>query len=148
MDATWIGLGPLLVGGVLLYGGGEVLVRSAAQLGLRLGMSPLVVGLTVVAFGTSSPELAVSVDAALDDKGDVAVGNVIGSNICNVLGILGTAALVQPLAAPGILASDLWTMLGVSLLLLPLAWTGRHIVRREGALLLALYAGYVAVRAS
>ena len=315
MEPIWIGLGQLVAGGVLLYGGGEVLVRSAAQLGLRFGMSPLVVGLTVVAFGTSSPELAVSIGAALDGKGDVAVGNVVGSNICNIalilglcacirpvrvhmqllrfdvpvaigvavavfvlltdtligriegaalvaglvlyvavllilarrepesvnaefaaeesdraralpllaggiaaglallvwggdwfvagaadlarglgidealialtivaigtstpelatsliatlrghgdmavgnivgsnifngLGILGAAAIVRPLSAPGILTSDLATMLGVSLLLLPLAWTGRQIVRWEGALLLALYAGYIAVRA-
>ncbi len=316
MESTWIGLGQLLAGGVLLYGGGEVLVRSAAQLGLRFGMSPLVVGLTVVAFGTSSPELAVSIGAALAGKGDVAVGNVVGSNICNIalilglcavirpisvhmqllrfdvpvaigvavavlvlltdtlvgqiegvalvaglvlyvavllilarrepesvtaefaaeesdharslpllagglaaglvllvwggdwfvagaadlarglgisealialtvvaigtstpelatsliatlrrhgdmavgnivgsnifngLGILGAAAIVRPLSAPGILTSDLLTMLGVSLLLLPLAWTGRHIVRWEGALLLALYAAYIALRAA
>jgi cation:H+ antiporter len=315
MDSTWMGVGPLLAGGLLLYGGGEVLVRSAAQLGLRLGMSPLVVGLTVVAFGTSSPELAVSVGAAMTGVGDVAVGNVVGSNICNialilglcsairpihvhmqllrfdvpvaigvaalacvlladatlgriegialvaglllyvcvllvfarretapitaefaaeqsdhahsvallaagiaaglgllvlggdwfvdgavalarglgigealialtivaigtstpelatsliatlrghgdmavgnivgsnifnVLGILGVAALVRPLFAPGIFTSDLATMLGVSLLLLPLAWTGRHIVRWEGVVLLGLYAGYVALRA-
>ncbi len=316
MEATWIGLGQLLAGGILLYGGGEVLVRSAAQLGLRLGMSPLVVGLTVVAFGTSSPELAVSVGAALDGMGDVAVGNVVGSNICNialilglcacirpisvhmqllrfdvpvaigvagvafvllgdaalgrfegvvlvaglalyvtvllilasrepeavnaefaaeqsdharslpllaagvaaglgllvlggdwfvdgavelarglgigealialtivaigtstpelatsliatlrnhgdmavgnivgsnifnVLGILGTAAIVRPLSAPGIVTGDLIVMLGVSLLLLPLAWTGRHIVRWEGALLLGLYASYIAILAT
>ncbi len=75
----------------------EVLVRGASRLALRMGISPLIIGLTVVAFGTSSPELAVSVKSALDDQAGIAMGNVVGSNIFNVLFILGVAALIVPL---------------------------------------------------
>jgi hypothetical protein len=77
--------------------GAEALVRGASKLALSFGISPLVVGLTVVAFGTSSPEVAVSVDAVLDGKGDLALGNVVGSNIFNILLILGISALITPL---------------------------------------------------
>jgi len=87
----------LLIGIALLYLGGDALVRGAASLAYRLGMSPLVVGLTVVAFGTSAPELVVSVSSAIEGQGDIAVGNVIGSNICNVGLILGVAALLTPM---------------------------------------------------
>ena len=87
----------LLVGLALLTAGGEMLVRGASALALRLGLTPLIVGLTVVAFGTSSPELAVSLDAAVSGVGDIAVGNVVGSNICNIALILGLAALIRPL---------------------------------------------------
>jgi cation:H+ antiporter len=94
-------LGPLVLaaaGLVLLGAGGHLLVRGASGLSARLGISPLVVGLTVVAWGTSAPELAVSLGAALRGQGDIAVGNVVGSNIVNVLGVLGASALVAPLA--------------------------------------------------
>jgi cation:H+ antiporter len=87
----------LLAGLALLTAGGEFLVRGSAALALRLGLTPLIVGLTVVAFGTSSPELAVSLDATVGGLGDVAVGNVVGSNICNVALILGLAALIRPM---------------------------------------------------
>lgn len=97
MTATLITIAFLIGGGLLLYYGGELLVANAAQIGLRLGLSPLVVGLTIVSFGTSSPELAVSLSAALDGVSDVAVGNVVGSNICNIALILGLSALVQPI---------------------------------------------------
>ncbi|HMO18820.1 MAG TPA: calcium/sodium antiporter [Oligoflexia bacterium] len=90
----------LLGGAVALLVGGELLVRGASSFALRLGMSSLLVGLTVVAFGTSAPELFISVQSALDDKGDIALGNVIGSNTCNTLLILGLCALVAPLSVP------------------------------------------------
>lgn len=85
-----LGLGALVVGA-------ELLVRGASRLALSFGISPLVVGLTIVAFGTSAPEIAVSVGAMLDGKPDIAVGNVVGSNIFNVLFILGVSALIVPL---------------------------------------------------
>ena len=87
----------IALGFILLYLGGELLVRGAESLALRLGLSPLVVGLTVVALGTSSPELFVSVNAALDGLGDVALGNVVGSNICNIALVLGLAAMLRPI---------------------------------------------------
>lgn len=93
LDIGWI------VGGlVLLYFGAEWLVRGASELAIRFGISPLVVGLTVVAFGTSAPELVVSVKANLDGNGGMAVGNVVGSNICNIALVLGLGAVIFPLA--------------------------------------------------
>lgn len=97
MTISWAFL-LLAAGLVLLVAGGELLVRGAAGLAAAMRISPLVIGLTVVAFGTSSPELAVSVTSALTGQADVAVGNVIGSNIFNVLFILGVSALITPLA--------------------------------------------------
>ncbi|HLT05615.1 MAG TPA: sodium:calcium antiporter, partial [Pseudomonas sp.] len=88
----------LLAGLLLLASGAELLVRGAARLASRFGISPLVIGLTVVAFGTSAPETAVSVQAAVAGRGDLAIGNVVGSNIANVLLILGLTALIAPLA--------------------------------------------------
>ncbi|MFO7959759.1 MAG: hypothetical protein R6U94_02290, partial [Nitriliruptoraceae bacterium] len=85
------------LGGVLLVGGAELLVRGASRLALAAGISPLVVGLTVVAFGTSAPELAVMVGSTVTGQADVALGNVVGSNIFNILFILGLAALIRPL---------------------------------------------------
>ena len=135
----------MFLGGlVLLIAGGELLVRGASRLALALGLTPLVVGLTVVAFGTSSPELAVSVGAALSGTVDVALGNVVGSNIFNVLFILGAAALVTPLAVSRQLVIwDAPIMVGVSFLLLLLALDGQ-VSRLDGMLLVAGLAGYLA----
>ena len=126
----------LLVAGLaLLIGGAELLVRGAAALARRLGISPLVIGLTVVAFGTSSPELAVSIMSALGGQADLAVGNVVGSNIFNVLFILGLSALITPLVvARQLVRLDVPIMLAASLVLPVLAWNG-SIGRLEGLLL-------------
>jgi len=105
-----------------------------------------VIGLTVVAGGTSLPELATSAVAAMRRQADIALANVIGSNIFNVLGILGIAALVRPLTvAPALVASDMWWMLGFSLILLPMMLRGMRISRSEGTLLLAGYGVYLAL---
>lgn len=88
----------LVVGLILLVGGAALLVKSASKLATAAGISPLVIGLTVVAFGTSAPELAVSLQAGLSGQSDIALGNVVGSNICNVLLILGVSSLIMPLA--------------------------------------------------
>ena len=135
----------LILSLVLLFVGAEGLVRGSTSLALRAGLSRLMVGLTIVAFGTSSPELVVSVKAALSQQGDIAVGNVIGSNVFNVLGILGVASLVEPLHAPGIATLDLGAVIVFAALLLPLLFTKRLLQRAEGALLLALYGGYLFV---
>src|SRR6056297_2426555 len=92
----WILVGAI-AGLLFLLVGAEVLVRGASGLARRFGISPLVIGLTVVAFGTSSPELAVSLGGAFDQQGEIALGNVLGSNIFNVLMILGASALIAPL---------------------------------------------------
>ncbi|MFN3332121.1 MAG: sodium:calcium antiporter, partial [Caldilinea sp.] len=94
MWLSWL----LLTGGlVILVAGAELLVRGASRLAAALGIAPLVIGLTIVAFGTSAPEMAVSVQSALRGQADIALGNVVGSNIFNVLFILGLSALIVPL---------------------------------------------------
>ena len=104
-----------------LVAGASLLVRGASKLALSLGISPLVVGLTIVAFGTSAPEVAVSVGAVLDGKTDIAIGNVVGSNIFNVLFILGASALITPLVVNvQLIRQEVPIMIGASLLLLVL----------------------------
>jgi cation:H+ antiporter len=125
------------LGVIGLYGGGELLVRNASRLALTLGLSPLVIGLTVVAFGTSAPELAATLAAALRGAPELAVGNVIGSNIANVGLILGLMALVHPLATTwGFVRREVPFMLGATLLAFALFFDGRLGVP-EGAVLLA-----------
>lgn len=127
----------LLAGLLLLVLGAESLVRGAVKLAERLGISALVIGLTVVAFGTSAPELAVSVQASLSGSGDIAVGNVIGSNIANILLILGLSALVAPLVVSRQLVRlDVPVMVAAGALTALLAWDGR-IGRLDGCILLA-----------
>jgi len=125
--------------------GARLLVEGATTLAREVGLSETVIGLTVVAVGTSLPELATSVVAALRRQADVAFGNVVGSNIYNILGILGVTAAVHPLEVPARLAStDVWVMLAATGLLVAVSVTGWRVTRAEGAGLLALYAGYVA----
>jgi len=133
----------LMVGGLAaLVVGAEALVRGASKLALSFGISSLVVGLTVVAFGTSSPEIAVAVGAVLDGKVDLALGNVVGSNIFNVLFILGVSALITPLlVAQQLVRQEVPIMIGTSLLLFFLA-LDRGISRTEGLLFVVLLIGY------
>jgi cation:H+ antiporter len=108
-------------------------------------VSDAVVGLTVVAVGTSLPELVTSVVAALRREGAIAFGNVVGSNLYNILGILGITALVRPIPAPPqIAAVDVWVMLAATAALAIVAVTGWRVTRAEGGVLLAAYGGYVA----
>ncbi len=138
---TWL----LLAGGLaVLTAGAEVLVRGASRLAAAIGISPLVVGLTVVAFGTSAPELAVSVQSALRGQADIALGNVIGSNIFNILFILGLSALITPLVvAQQLIRLDVPVMIGVSVLVWALAFDGT-LGRLEGIVLAAGAVGYTA----
>ena len=131
------------VGGlVLLVGGAEILVRGAARLAAKSGISPLVVGLTVVALGTSSPEIAVSVASARSDSAGLALGNVIGSNIANVLLILGLAAVVTPLTVKSrLIRTDVPIMILASGVVLLLALDGA-LGRGDALVLFALLAGY------
>jgi len=132
-----------IAGLVLLVAGAELLVRGASSMAAALGMSPLVIGLTVVAFGTSAPEIAIAVGAAVKGQADVAIGNVVGSNIFNVLFILGVSALIVPLAvARQLIRQEVPVMLGASLLLLVLI-LDRSLDRLDGALLAALTLGYL-----
>ena len=132
-----------VVGGLaVLVVGSYLFVEGAVTLATRWGMSQMAIGLTIVAIGTSLPELATSLIASIKRQGDVAIGNIVGSNIFNVLGILGVAALVQPLEAPDLSWVDLGVMLLVSVALLPVVRSGGRISRGEGAGLLAVYIGY------
>ena len=134
----------LTVGLVLLLGGAELVIRGAARLAVATGLSPLVVGLTVVAFGTSAPELAIGIDAALSGAPAIAVGNVVGSNIANVLLVLGLSALVAPLrVARQLIRLDVPVMLAVSVLIMLLALDGR-IGRMEGGALVVVAITYTA----
>ena len=138
---------PLLIalgGLVIVVAGGSLLVNGAVALARGFGVSETVIGLTIVAVGTSMPELVTSVIAALKRQGDVAFGNVVGSNIYNILGIGGTTALIAPSQVPSEIAGfDAPLMVGVSVLLVIFAATGLRIARREGAVLVAGYAAYI-----
>lgn len=138
------GLAVLAVGGGLavLVGGATVLVDGAVTLARAAGLSEAVIGLTLVAVGTSLPELATSTVAAVRGQGDIAAGNVIGSNIFNLLCILGVAATVRPLAPGGIGIVDLAVMVGFAVAVLPMLVTARRLSRWEGAALLAGYLAY------
>jgi len=135
----------LVIGGLgLTIFGARLLVSSAVEIATALGVSETVIGLTVVAVGTSLPELVTSVVAALRRHTDIALGNIIGSNIFNVLFILGVTALVQPIPVPDeIIRLDIWVMLAATALLLVFAYSGRQIVRWEGSAFLVAYLGYV-----
>lgn len=133
-----------LGGLILVVIGGRFLVDGAVSLARGLGISETVIGLTIVAVGTSMPELVTSVVAGLRKQGDVAFGNIVGSNVYNILGIGGFTALIAPGAVPvEIVTFDNLVMIAVSLALVVFAWTGLKIARWEGAVLLTGYVGYV-----
>lgn len=139
-------LSALLVAGGLagLIGGARLTVSGAVAIAQALAVPRVVISLTVVAPGTSLPELATSVMAAMRGHADLAVGNVVGSNIFNVLFIMGVTAMIRPVAVPTMGQVDLLVMTAVSVVFLPLAVTGgRRIVRSEGAFLVVLYVGFV-----
>ena len=131
------GIGALVIGG-------QLLIDAAVAIAASAGVSQAVIGLTIVAVGTSLPEFAASVVAAIRGHGDIAVGNVVGSNLFNVLGILGIATLVTPLGRGAIDWITLGVFVGVAVLIVPLLYTGRRLSRVEGAGLLLVYGGYVA----
>lgn len=133
----------LTVGMAVLVAGAEYLVRGASRLAGSMGVSPLVVGLTIVAFGTSSPELAVSAMAAWTGSADIAVGNVVGSNIFNILFILGLSAMVAPLVvAQQLVRLDVPIMVGISVLLPVLGLDGK-IGHWDGLLLFSMLVAYI-----
>jgi cation:H+ antiporter len=137
-------LATLTAGLVALFVGGEVLVRGSVALASRLGISPLVIGLTIVGFGTSTPELLVSLNAALKGSPDIAVGNIVGSNIANILLILGVSAVIMPFAARfADLSRDLTVMILASLALLALGYWGT-VDRLSGTIMFLCLAGYIA----
>ena len=133
----------VIAGLALLVAGGHMLVTASVSLATALGVSEAVIGLTIVAVGTSLPELATTVIAAAKGHGDIAVGNIVGSNIFNVLGILGTTALIQPLRASGITWIDLGMMVLLAAVLMVFLWTRLRLERLEGVFLFGGYLVYV-----
>ncbi len=146
-DMSWPKIAMFLVLGLVgLPLGADLLVENASEIARRYGVSDEVIGLTLVALGTSLPELATTVMAALRRQADVALGNVIGSNMFNLLAIIGVAALIGPVPVGAqFLSFDLWVMLGASLLLFPFVFLRWDMGRAWGGLLSALYLGYVTI---
>jgi cation:H+ antiporter len=140
-----VDLGFIGAGLGLLVLGSRLLVDNAATLARVWGVSEAVIGLTIVAAGTSMPELATTVVAALKKQPDIAVGNVVGSNLFNLLGVAGLSGVLAPLSAPGLQALDLYWMAGLTVILFPMLWTGLMIKRWEGVALLGAYGAYLAV---
>ncbi|MBS3957287.1 MAG: calcium/sodium antiporter [Clostridiales bacterium] len=143
---TWLALLELVVGLAALIAGSQMLVTGAGEIARSFGVAEAIIGLTLVALGTSLPELATSLVAAARGHAEVAVGNVVGSNIFNILGILGVTAMTRSLAvAPGMVSFDVWVMLAAAVALVPLLlWRGR-IGRLAGVALIGSYVAYVAV---
>lgn len=132
-----------IIGGlILLVAGSRLLVMSATDIARSLGISEAVIALTIIAAGTSMPELATSVVAALRHQPDIAVGTVVGSNIFNILGILGVSSIARPLSVTGITGLDLWVMVAFAIALLPMMYTGLRLQRWEGGVLLTGCVGY------
>ena len=143
---AWVCLGLVAAGVILLGGGAQATVMGAVGLARLLGWSERVIGLTIVSAGTGLPEVVASLVSSLRGRTDLAIGNVIGSNLFNILMILGLGALVAPLSVPAeLIHSDCWWMLGMTLLLFPLMFSSFRIDRWEGAVLLAAYAVYLGV---
>ena len=134
-----------IVGGlVILIFASNLLVNNAVSIAQELGVSEAVIGLTIVAAGTSLPELATSVVSALKKNPDIAIGNIVGSNLFNILAIAGTSSMVKPIVAKNVNYVDLLVMLGLTLLLLPLVKSGQKISRAEGWALIVVYLCYLA----
>ena len=134
----------LVIGGlVMLVFGARFLVDSAIVVAKAFGLSEAVIGLTIVAVGTSLPEFATSLVAAIKKEADIAVGNVVGSNIFNILGILGISAFITPLSSSGITGIDLGVMAGFAIALWGFSASGHRITRIEGLIMMAAYAAYV-----
>lgn len=133
-----------IIGGLgLLILGSRFFVNGAVDMARAIGVSEAVIGLTIVAAGTSLPELATSIIAAIKKEDDIAIGNIIGSNIFNILTILGVSSIITPLEATGVGQISLYFMLGTAILLIPFMRTGFVLNRIEGLLLLVVYGGYM-----
>ncbi len=145
-DANPLVDGLKIAGGIGgLAGGAYLMVESARTVAAAVGIPELVIGITVVAFGTSLPELATSVVAAIRNESDISVGNVIGSNIFNIFLVLGASAIIMPLAiGQAAIDVDLWIMLFIAVGIWPILRSGHRVTRLEGVLMLMVYAGYTA----
>ena len=135
--------GLLVLGLIALAFGSSFLVSGAVDLARIWGLSEALIGLTIVSIGTGTPELATALMAAYRKTADIAIGNAVGSNLFNIMFVVGLAGLVAPMDATGIKSSDLYVMFGLTILLLPTVWTGMVLDRKEGFLFLAVYVAYL-----
>ena len=143
-ERLWLLIAAVVVGLAALVGGSRLAVTGATALARDAGISEEIIGITLVAVGTSLPELATAIMAAKRGHADVCIGNVIGSNIFNLLGIAGAAAIVTPLSFElDIIRYDLWALIAITTILIVFMMTGRRVERWEGAGLLLLYATYI-----
>jgi cation:H+ antiporter len=134
-----------IIGGLgLLTYGSSLLIDNSIELARILGISEATIGLTIISAGTSLPELATSIVAAMKKEPEIAIGNVVGSNIFNILCVLGISSLIMPIHGTGISLVDVVVLVGVSTLLLPIMWTDQRISRREGLVLIVIYLCYLA----
>ena len=138
----WKSLLYTVLGGAVVVIGGKISVNAATNIAEQIGLGQDVIGLTVVALGTSLPELVTSVVAARKGNSDIALGNIVGSNIFNVLLILGTTSVIKPVPVAAASIIDLFINLGVTAYLAITAWTGKKLSRLEGASFLVLYVAY------
>ncbi len=136
-------IGFLVLGLIALAFGSKFLVSGAIDLARILGLSEALIGLTIVSIGTGTPELATALMAAYRKTADIAIGNAVGSNLFNIMFVVGLAGLVAPMDATGINSSDLYVMFGLTILLLPTVWTGMVLDRKEGFLFVAIYVAYI-----
>ncbi|MEK7259824.1 MAG: calcium/sodium antiporter [Pseudomonadota bacterium] len=143
LSKTWFCLVLIAAGLAGLVAGGSLLVDAAVEIARFFDVPESVIGLTIVAIGTSMPELATSVVAAVRKEADIALGNIVGSNIFNILGILGVASLINPLSSTDFSRVDFALMVGIAIVLLPMAWTHRRLGRLEGLFLFVTYIGYL-----
>lgn len=144
-EYSWIKASGLFISGVVgLFIGSELLVVNAVNISRELGVSERIIGITIVSIGTSLPELVTSIVAALSKRTDMAIGNILGSNILNILLIIGVTSILQPIqVSPEFLTSDYWWMIGITLILFPLMLTKMRISKIEGAILLTIYLTYL-----
>ncbi|MGL5618085.1 MAG: calcium/sodium antiporter [Tannerellaceae bacterium] len=140
--SVWLDLLYIAIGLVILIIASNLLVKSSVFIAKAMGVSEAVIGLTIIAAGTSMPELATSIVAAIRKNPEIAIGNVVGSNIFNILSILGISSLIKPISAPNVNYIDLLVMLAVSVVLLPLMRHKYKISRGEGIFLFLIYIGY------
>ena len=136
-------IGLLVLGLIALAFGSSFLVSGAVDLARLWGLSEALIGLTIVSIGTGTPELATALMAAYRKTADIAIGNAVGSNLFNIMFVVGLAGLVAPMDATGINSSDLYVMFGLTILLLPTVWTGLVLDRKEGFLFVAIYVAYI-----
>jgi cation:H+ antiporter len=145
-EKKWLDFFLILGGLIILVVGANLFLTGAINIAELLGVSDVIIGLSVVALGTSLPELATSLVASIKKEGDISIGNAVGSNIFNILCILGVAAIIMPISLVGdnsINYIDISVMILVSIVFLPLAWTKLEVSRLEGAFLLFIYFGYI-----